>query len=306
MQAVAPTACAEAARRYGWDMRPLILVADDYALSPAVSRGILEALAAGRLSGTGVMTNRPFWREGAAVLAPFLDRAEIGLHLNLTLGAPLDAMPGFAPEGLFPALGGLLPSALAGRLPERELRAEIDRQLDAFVDATGRPPAYVDGHQHVHVLPGVRDWLLDALAARGWAGRVWLRDCADRPGAVLRRRSEIAKATFVGGLARGFAAAARARGFATNDGFAGFSSFDPARDYGADFRAFLVVPGRRHLVMCHPGHTDAELAAVDPHTQSRENELAFLLSPDFPAALNGAGLALARFSGDAVTMLTAP
>lgn len=286
-------------------MRPLILCADDYALSPAVSRGILKALAAGRLSGTGVMTNRPFWREGAAELAPFWDRAEIGLHLNLTLGAPLAAMPRFAPEGRLPALGPLLRSALLRRLPEAELRAEIDRQIDAFVEGAGRPPAYVDGHQHVHVLPGVRYWLLDALARRGWAGRVWLRDCADSPAAVLRRRSEIPKAAFVGGLARGFAAASRARGFATNEGFAGFSSFDPARDYGADFRVYLIAPGPRHLVMCHPGHADAELAAVDPHTTSRENELAFLLSADFPVALQAAGMGLARFNGDPVTMLTA-
>lgn len=287
-------------------MTPLILCADDYALSPAVSRGIWEALSAGRLSGTGVMTNRPFWREGAAELAPFLDRAEIGLHLNLTLGAPLAAMPRFAPEGRLPALGPLLRSALLRRLPEAELRAEIDRQLDAFVAETGRPPAYVDGHQHVHVLPGLRDWLIDALSRRGWAGRVWLRDCADSPAALLRRRSEIPKAAFVGALARGFAAAARAKGFATNEGFAGYSSFDPARAYGTDFRAFLTAPGRRHLVMCHPGHVDAELAAVDPHTKSRENELAFLLSADFPVALQAAGMRLARFNGDLITMLTEP
>lgn len=287
-------------------MAKLILCADDYAISPGVSRGIREALQAGRLSGAGAMTNRPFWREEAAAFAAFADKADLGLHLNLTLGAPLASMPAFAPSGLFPSLPALLSAARAGRLPEAEVRAEIDRQIDAFEDAMGRPPAYVDGHQHVHVLPGLRQWLLDALARRGWAGRVWLRDSADAPGRILRRGVSVKKALIVAWLARGFAAEAEARGFSVNKGFSGFSAFAPEGDYGREFRACLRAPGARHLVMCHPGWGDSELAAVDPHVKSREKELAFLLSPAFPAALAEVGLHLARFDGSSITMLTAP
>lgn len=274
-------------------LRPLALCADDYAFTPAVSAGVREALAAGRLSATSVMTTRPGWPNEAGPLKTVLGEAEAGLHLTLTVGAPLGPMPLLAPDGALPAVGALIKQAVAGRLPIAEIAAEIDRQLDAFEAAFGAPPAFVDGHQHVQVLPGLRDALLDALARRGWAGRIWVRDSADAMMRTLRRGVETRKALTVAALARGFAAAARARGVATNQGFSGFSSFDARRDFGADFARYLVAPGPAHLVMCHPGRVDAELAALDPVTDSRPRELEFLLSPEFPARLAQAGMILA-------------
>ena len=55
------------------------LCADDFGLSPGVNRGVLEALAAGRLSAVSVMTTRPSWRKGASALRHFAARADIGL-----------------------------------------------------------------------------------------------------------------------------------------------------------------------------------------------------------------------------------
>ena len=276
--------------------RPLILCADDYALSPGVTRGILDALAKGRLNATGAMTNRPLWKEAAPDVAGFADRADIGLHLNLTFGAPLGAMPNLAPSGVLPLLRPFLKAARAGLLPREEVRAEIARQLDAFEDAMGRPPDFVDGHQHVQVLPGVRDWLLEELVKRGLAGRLWLRDSSDRLPRILARRVELPKALVLAALGRGFAAQAHRLGFHTNEGFAGFSAFDMRRDYGRDFARYLVRPGTRHLVMCHPGHVDADPSAGDDVREPRARELEFLLSDRFAHALGAAGFHLHRCS----------
>jgi predicted glycoside hydrolase/deacetylase ChbG (UPF0249 family) len=48
--------------------------------------------------------------------------------------------------------------------------------------------------------------------------------------------------------------------------------------------------------MCHPGHVDDELARLDPVTQSRETELAFLLSDRFEDVMGAAKARLARLS----------
>ena len=48
--------------------------------------------------------------------------------------------------------------------------------------------------------------------------------------------------------------------------------------------------------MCHPGHVDAELRELDPVTVTREQELAFLLSPRFEDMLAKKGLKLGRLS----------
>ena len=270
------------------------LCADDFALSPAVSRGILEVLEGGRLNATSVMTNRPHWRWAARELGHFGTVAEIGLHLNLTLGSPLSSMPKLAPGGELPKLRQLLRASLRRKLPETEVRCEIACQLDAFEEAIGAPPDFVDGHQHIQVLPVIRDCLLDELAARKLAGRTWLRDSSDALSRIVARRIEIGKAVTVAGLARGFARAAANGGFAINDGFSGYSSFAPSRDYGADFARYLVAPGGWHLVMCHPGHVDEGLAVSDPVTTTRERELAFLLSSRFGDVLAAADATLAQ------------
>ncbi len=272
------------------------LCADDFGLSPGVNRGILEALASGRLSAVSVMTTRPSWPEGAAALRRYAARADIGLHLNLTLGAPLSSMPRFASSGHFPDISRLLKSAHKGELPELEIRREIARQIDGFVEHFGAPPDFVDGHQHVHVLTQIRNWLFDELDARGLARKIWLRDAADRPSRILRRNTELKKAFAIAWLGRGFAREAAARGYATNEGFSGFSGFDPCGDYAADFAAYLRAPGRRHLIMCHPGYCDAELVLIDPVTLTRERELSFLLSPAFVETLDRASLKLARMT----------
>lgn len=280
---------------------PLILCADDYGLSPAVSAGILEALSAGRLNATGAMTNRPGWRSAAPDLKSLGGRGEgaplAGVHLNLTLGAPLAPAAGLAPHGVLPKL----PAFLKGRHTREAVAGiadEIRAQLDAFEDAMGRAPDFVDGHQHVHVLEPVRGLLLEEAARRGYAGKVWLRDSADRPDRVLRRRVETKKALALAWFARGFASEAREKGFDVNEGFSGFSAFDPSRDYAADFARYLTFPGSRHLVMCHPGHVDAELEGLDPVTTTREQELAFLLSDRFVETMEKAGARLAAGSSE--------
>ncbi|SFK12935.1 ChbG/HpnK family deacetylase [Methylocapsa palsarum] len=272
------------------------LCADDFALSRGVSQGILEALDAGRLSATSVMTTRPSWRDDAARLRAFRGRADIGLHLNLTLGAPLGVMPRFAPSGRLPEIRQLLQAAGANALPEAEIRREIERQFDAFVDAFGAPPDFVDGHQHVQVFPGIRHWLFDCLEAKQLCGKIWLRNSGDRVSNILKRGIEVKKALGITWLARGFAKAAQARGFVTNSGFAGFSCFDPCRDYGLDFACYLRAPGPRHLIMCHPGYCDEELVLTDPVTLTRERELSFLLSPAFIRTLQQRGGELERIS----------
>ncbi|MBY6242453.1 ChbG/HpnK family deacetylase [Methylosinus sp. Sm6] len=274
--------------------RSIALCADDYGLSMGVSLGILEALEAGRLSAVSAMSNSAFWPAMGRELARRRLDADIGLHFNLTLGAPLSAMPKFAPNGALPPVGDVIRAAMRGRLPMEEITAEIERQLDRFIAVMGRAPDHLDGHQHVHVLPGVRTALFDALERRDLAGRVWLRDAGDSLVRIFLRGSDMRKALAVRAIGRGFKREAKERGFPLNDGFAGFSDFDPEGNYAARFENYLRAPGERHLVMCHPGHVDRDLIALDPVTVTREQELAFLLSPGFEQAMALRGARLGR------------
>jgi predicted glycoside hydrolase/deacetylase ChbG (UPF0249 family) len=249
----------------------IILCADDYALTEGVSRAVGELAAARRISATSALVTTPHWPAMAQRLVVHRGRIAVGLHLNLTLGTPLGAMPRFAPRGTFPGRNAVLARALLGLVRPEEISAEIERQLDAFETHLGHAPDHIDGHEHMHVLPGIRRCLFDVVARRYPGAKPMLRDPSDRSSAIAARAAR-GKARAVAALALGFAAGARRRGLPTNVGFSGFSGFDVSQPYNDELDCALREPGPCHIVMCHPGHADAALAAVDPVVERRRME----------------------------------
>jgi predicted glycoside hydrolase/deacetylase ChbG (UPF0249 family) len=266
--------------------RRIWLVADDYAISPAVSTAIRDLAARGRLSATSVMVAAPSFdhaqAESLAAVAAGATRVAIGLHVTLT--APFRPLTKtFTPlrEGAFLPLSTMMARAFVGRLDRAALDAEIAAQLAAFTAAFGRPPDYLDGHQHVQLMPTVRDAFLAAVKTA--APRAWVRQCGSAA-APLRRLAD-PKGVLLDRLSRSFRARAEAHGIRTNPGFAGTYDFGNARPYGALFARFLDGLPDGGLVMCHPGKVDDELRRLDPVTDQRAREYAYFAGDDFAALL---------------------
>lgn len=251
--------------------RGVILCADDYGYAPGVSAAITELADAGRLSATSAIVTLPDWPAQARQLARWREVIAVGLHLNLTFGQPLARMPRLAPGGMFSGISGVLRASLTGRLDVGEVRAEALRQLALFEAEVGFPPDFLDGHHHVHVLPGVRGAVLDALSQRFPNGGVLVRDPTDTWTDMLRRPAK-GKAAFIACLASGFAHQAKRRGLIVNDGFAGFSSFAAGTSFDRELDSFLAGARRGRLVMCHPGHSDPALAGIDSLGSRRQEE----------------------------------
>lgn len=226
----------------------LILCADDFAFSRGVSETIAELAGNGKLNAISCMAIMPGWPADSALLKGLPDHVQIGLHLTLTGERPLTAMPALAPDGDLPTINALGRLTASGRAPLPEIAAEIAAQFDAFVAAVGRPPDFVDGHQHAHALPGVRDIVLALTAQR--APAAWIRTCHDGLLAMLSRPF-FGKAIGSAWHSRGLRRAAASHGLATNDSFAGH--YDFSSDYSGLLPQFLRRPGKMHLVMCHPG-----------------------------------------------------
>lgn len=143
----------------------LIVNADDYGYFRCVSRGILQAAQEGIVTATGIMANGPHFRECVGWLreVPALD---LGVHLNLTLGTPitaqmrrhLDRWGGCFP-GKFTLAGAILRGAIPLAAVAAEWRAQIERCLEV-----GLRLHFLNGHEHVHMLPALHR-LAHALAA---------------------------------------------------------------------------------------------------------------------------------------------
>jgi predicted glycoside hydrolase/deacetylase ChbG (UPF0249 family) len=281
--------------------RRIWLCADDYGMAPGVNDAIRQLILRGRLNATSVMTAAPHLDadevDALAALNTGEKRAALGLHVTLT-GPFRPLSKGFAPvrEGAFPPLNEMMRLAAARRLQSEPITIEIATQLEAFLAAFGRFPDFVDGHQHVHLLPVVRDAFLRVVSEI--APNAWVRQCG-RSG--VRRRLRDRKALVLDVLSLGFRAQARRRGLATNPGFAGAYAFTPKARFGEIFPRFLNGLPDGGLVMCHPGFVDAALKGLDSLTDLREHEFAFFNSDAFPAVLAEHGVTLAQPSGEGGT-----
>ena len=141
-------------------MRQLIVNADDFGLTEQVNRGIIDAHREGIVTSTTLMANG-----GAFDAAVSMGRREydlgIGVHLNLTEGLPVS--PAFEIPTLVDRHGRLhlnprrlLHGVVTRQVNLAEAKTELWQQIWKVFD-TGILPTHLDGHKHVHILPGVSD-----------------------------------------------------------------------------------------------------------------------------------------------------
>jgi len=278
-------------------MRPrrFRLCADDYGISPAVNRAIRDLIGGGRINATSVMVGAPSFDAGEArALLAALDSAVSGttLGLHFTLTAPFRPLSSYRPvaaDGAFLSLRHMLARGLARALDGRAAAVEAERQIEAFRSAFGRPPDFIDGHQHIHLLPQIGDALLTVMKER--APAAWVRQCG-RISPLLNRRGH-AKALVLDVLSRRMRRRSSMLGVATNPAFAGAYDFNRDIGYDAVFASFLEGLPEGGVVMCHPGFVDAELERLDHFTAMREREYAFFAGERFPRLLAERGFALA-------------
>jgi len=253
--------------------RILSLCTDDFGQSPGIAAGVAQLAQAGRISAVSCMTNTPGWSRDAALLCEFAPAVATGLHLNLTDGRPLSTQLASV-WPLLPSLPQLLLRTHLRLVPQQALRHEIAAQWHAFVAGTGRMPDFIDGHQHVHHLPVVRDAMLAVLDTLQVQPAV--RSTARVLGPAHAVKRWLIAAT--GGRALGRELARRA--LAHNPALLGVYDFRNA-DYRSLMRSWLAhLPLEGGMVFCHPGAAYG-LDAQDAHPAARARELAYLSSDAF-------------------------
>jgi predicted glycoside hydrolase/deacetylase ChbG (UPF0249 family) len=218
--------------------RRVIFNADDFGLTEGVSRGIVECHEQGVVTSTSLMVHRP----GAAAAAALARR-----HPQLAVGLHFD-------------VGGEREHAFDKDDPE-SVRAELERQLEAFRSLIGTEPTHLDSHWHVHTRPHLEPVFRAAAEA------------LDVP---LRA---VGAVSFVGGFY------AQWEYGVTELEHVGVAALEAIlRD---------ETRGPWTEVACHPGFVDGGLDSV--YASEREVEMRTLTSPRIREALAAAGLELASF-----------
>lgn len=262
-------------------MKKITLCADDFALSLSCSRRILNLTDLGRVSATSVLVQSAHWPDLAPELAARNGRIDVGLHFNLT--HPFD-------ECARPLSHWLLMSQLR-HLPKDQLRDRLLEQIDLFTTYFQRLPDFIDGHQHVHAFPIIREALFEAVALR-WrnAPKPYFR----APDRLRHSGDSWFKASVLKAACDGFAEQARARGYTSPDWFAGLYALEPGAGYPRLMRLWLASAPKCALIMCHPG--DNEIG--DPIGTARAWEYHYLSGQEFLEHCLENSVAITRFGAD--------
>ncbi|MCD4782715.1 MAG: carbohydrate deacetylase [Candidatus Eremiobacteraeota bacterium] len=229
----------------------IIFNADDFGLTPGVSRGIMEAHRLGVVRSTSLMPNLPSFEESVEMLkqCPNLD---VGVHVNLTFGTPVSDPSEV--RSLLDDSGNFWrkPSLLLESAKIDEMRKEIRLQIEKCVDA-GLTLTHLDSHHHLH---GCSTEVLDIFIDNACEFKLALRS-----------------------INREMRQSIRDRGIPTpdffNDDFYGEENITLERIENI----IETMPQGYCEVMCHPGFIDEELSEKSSYNKSRNLEVKILTHP---------------------------
>jgi predicted glycoside hydrolase/deacetylase ChbG (UPF0249 family) len=269
----------------------LIVNADDYGRTAAVSQGVRIAHLFGIVTSTTCMMNMPTVVDDICTALEETPHLGLGVHLVLTSGKPL--LPAeqvsslVSADGSFHKLDQLL--ARLDQIDPEQVQAEWRAQVEKFVAAAGRAPTHLDSHHHSSYFtePLFRGML--ELAREYGAGiRLVIAQghddsLAGLPAQVLTSIQEYAPRLLNELKPR------------TPHIFHA-SFYEPMATKEELLRLINTLqPGTSEL-MCHPGYSDPILLAGSVYARQRESELAILTNPEIRQAIHARGIQLISFA----------
>lgn len=206
-----------------------IICADDFGMSSAVDLGIVALLQHQKINAVSCMTNADCWNSDATLLKPFLDKAKIGLHFNLP----------------YQSLVCFIAKSYLRLLDKKMVLQALLTQYNHFVACLGRQPDFIDGHQHIHQLPVVREVLIDFYLSRYPNREAFIRNTQNK------------QKSFKAYLIRLLGCKKLSRLLKThciphNNVFTGIYTLSSKANYSILLQGFLKDIEQGGLLMCHP------------------------------------------------------
>jgi hopanoid biosynthesis associated protein HpnK len=284
-------------------LKNLIVNADDLGWTDGVNQGIAEAHRNGIVTSTSLLANGAAFASGVE-LARSTPGLGVGVHLNLSDGEPI------APRELVATLlnddgefaGG--PEALLLRIAKREVTVrEAEQEWEAQIERVkeaGIQPTHLDGHKHVHMLPGLFEVAL-RLAKRYGIGAIRVAHETSSLRAALSAGDALHASVVLkqGVQARGLKLLARdAReqaeraGISMSDYFCGIAQTGEMTKEGVA-RLLRSLPEGTTELMTHPGYADQDLQNSATRLQgSRQTELSILTDVEIRNLVASQGIRL--------------
>ena len=269
----------------------LIVNADDYGRTAAVSRGVRTAHLNGIVTSSSCMMNIPNVVEDIHIALQDTPRLGMGVHLVLTSGQPL--LPALqvpslvAPHGMFFTADEFL--ARLQEIDPAQVKAEWRAQVERFISTAGRPPTHLDSHHHSsYYTERLFRSMLELAQEYGCGIRQLLAQGGEESMAGLPAEIVEPMKEYAPRLLREF------KPRMPDIFLASFYDELATRDELLRLISGLQ-PGTTEL-MCHPGYADPILLAGSTYARQRESELAILTDPAMRQAIQARGIELISFA----------
>ncbi len=223
--------------------RFLIVNADDFGLCAEITTGIIKAHTDGIVTATSIVANGKYFKEGIALLKN--TGLDAGVHLTLVgaekpISGPINGL--VDKKGYF--LAGYRKVAariVSGRFDHTALKKELFGQVSLVRDY-GINPTHLDSHQHLHLLPAIRN--ITCEIAKKFSIK-WIR----LPSSKLTGLQEIG----VNLLSRALRSSAKQQKLRFTDHFIGFQERGRMDEKRLSLILQHLKPGLAEM-MVHPGY----------------------------------------------------
>lgn len=257
-------------------MKRILLTSLEFGQSYGVDRAICDLIIAGRLSAVGCVVTGEMWSKEFYQLRDVVAWAEhetlVGLTVTLT--RPAEPLTDFGRQVFghqFPAAWWYAIRSPMKMLPEEGIAAEIAAQIDVFEEVYARPPAFVAIQGNIGKHPAVYSALIIVLSMmKGREPALVIPPGADRTAKTITKK-------------------------AAKSGLKTIQSGPdlPLVDEDSDLRDFfwhgINDAKDSAMVLCRPSYPEEQ--PINARKQalrtsvSRENQLKFLISEEFPYLL---------------------
>lgn len=228
----------------------LKIIADDLGLHKSVNDGIIFLLKERKIDGASLMANGEAF-EDAVIQLRNISNPNIGIHINFVEEKSLVS-------------GKLMPKNhriffvkyLLGLVGKKYIKEETEAQIKKCIQA-GIRPAFINGNQHLHLLPGVMDIVIDLAKKYNIPYIRIVNEPINLFGGKLFRKLQLLFLNFLSAKAK---EKIQKAGLQCNSYFIGFVSAGSLREGDIKFAEKLAskYPDKTIELGCHPGYETEE------------------------------------------------
>ena len=235
-------------------MKGPIIVADDFGLCEKHDAIIIDLIHGKKINAVSVFVHEELNQNRIKELILNKHIISIGLHLNLTTPLP-KIIKTFS-------IKRLIISNLFRFTHNNEIKRNLSAQIESFKNIFGEFPDFIDGHQHIHMFPGILTNLLTLLDNETLPPKFWIRTSASQYfiGFLNEYHNSGVKSLLINVLSWVARKRIIKKSLITNRDFTGFFNLKAeTRKFKCQYKMMLKNLHSNQLVMVHPGSSDSKV-----------------------------------------------